>query len=264
MFANGGRRVNADADRPHPGPLRPHHLQARPARMPRLRRQELGQSARADADRPPRAGARSDDRLPDHLDHGRRRPARHRDRRRARSASRSPARPAPPTTRRTPGSSASRPISWSASIMGYDKPRHLARLRHRRPSRRADRQGLLQGGARRQAGDAVPRAARHQAHPGRCQDRPARRPGRLRSVILEAFKPGTAPPDSYSVIGRDTADAGVAGSPRFRPTPAAPFAAGTGGLVLTASDVAMQSASIAGAVCICAARTLRSRQRARI
>ena len=28
----------ADADRPHPGPLRPHHLQARPARMPRLRR----------------------------------------------------------------------------------------------------------------------------------------------------------------------------------------------------------------------------------
>ena len=28
MFANGGRRVKADADRPHPGPLRPYHLQA--------------------------------------------------------------------------------------------------------------------------------------------------------------------------------------------------------------------------------------------
>ena len=27
----------ADADRPHPGPLRPHHLQTRPARVPRLR-----------------------------------------------------------------------------------------------------------------------------------------------------------------------------------------------------------------------------------
>ena len=29
MFANGGRRVKADPDRPHPGSLRPHHLQAR-------------------------------------------------------------------------------------------------------------------------------------------------------------------------------------------------------------------------------------------
>ena len=37
MFANGGRRVKADADRPHSGPLWPHHLQARWPRMPRLR-----------------------------------------------------------------------------------------------------------------------------------------------------------------------------------------------------------------------------------
>ena len=28
MFANGGTAREADADRPHPGPLRPHHLQA--------------------------------------------------------------------------------------------------------------------------------------------------------------------------------------------------------------------------------------------
>ena len=86
------------------------------ARMPRLRRHQVGEPARADAGRQARAGARSDDRLPDHLDDGRRGPARHRRRSAARrSASRSPARPAPPTTRRTSGSSASRPTSWSAS-----------------------------------------------------------------------------------------------------------------------------------------------------
>ena len=37
----------ADTDRPHPGSLRPHDLQARPARMPRLRRRDVGQPARA-------------------------------------------------------------------------------------------------------------------------------------------------------------------------------------------------------------------------
>ena len=49
MFDNGGRKRQADPDRPHPGPLRPHHLQARPARMPRLRRRQMGEPARADA-----------------------------------------------------------------------------------------------------------------------------------------------------------------------------------------------------------------------
>jgi len=41
MLDNGGRRVKADADRSHPGPLWPYHLQARPARMRRLRRRFL-------------------------------------------------------------------------------------------------------------------------------------------------------------------------------------------------------------------------------
>ncbi|MGY4418552.1 penicillin-binding protein 1A [Bradyrhizobium sp. JR6.1] len=72
----------ADADRSHPGPLRPYHLQARHPRMPRLRRaRRLEEPAGAAARRPPRAGARSDDGLPDHRDDGRRGPARHRDRR---------------------------------------------------------------------------------------------------------------------------------------------------------------------------------------
>ena len=41
-----------------------------------------------------------------------------------------------------------------------------------------------------------------------CQDRAcARGPGDPK-VILEAFKPGTAPPDSYSVIGAESASSG--------------------------------------------------------
>jgi hypothetical protein len=70
----------ADAGRPHSGPLRPYHLSPRGARMPRLRRRQMAQPARTVAGRPPRAGDRPDDRLPDHLDDGGRRSARHGDR----------------------------------------------------------------------------------------------------------------------------------------------------------------------------------------
>ena len=49
-------------------------------------------------------------------------------------------------------------------------------------------------------------------------------------VILEAFKPGTAPPDSYSVIGvADTAD-GAAGVQRSPPDAGSAVRTGTGGL----------------------------------
>jgi penicillin-binding protein 1A len=45
--------------------------------------------------------------------------------------------------------------------------------------------------------------------------------------ILEAFKPGTAPPDSYSVIGASAGD----GSTPFGVAPGArPIGSGTGGL----------------------------------
>jgi penicillin-binding protein 1A len=44
-------------------------------------------------------------------------------------------------------------------------------------------------------------------------------------VILEAFKPGTAPPDTYSVIGEDATTAGYAAPPGERAV-----GAGTGGL----------------------------------
>jgi penicillin-binding protein 1A len=70
----------ADAGRPHSGPLRPYHLPPRGARMPRLRRRQMAQPARTVAGRPARAGDRPDDRLPDHFDDGGRRSARHGDR----------------------------------------------------------------------------------------------------------------------------------------------------------------------------------------
>ena len=89
--------------------------------------------------------------------------------------------------------------------LGYDKPRHLGKRRHRRRARGPDRPGFHEGRARRQAGGAVSRAGRHQAHSHRSEDRNARGPGDQR-VILEAFKPGTAPPDNYSVIGVTDAD----------------------------------------------------------
>ena len=100
--------------------------------------------------------------------------------------------------------------------IGYDKPRHLGARRDRRPSGGADREGFHESRARRQAGGAVPRAARHQADPRRPEDR-ACAPGRAPSrPILEAFKPGTAPPDNYSVVGYGN------GSSSRRARPAAP------------------------------------------
>ena len=178
MFANGGRRVKSDPDRPHSGPLRPHHLQARRARMPRLRRaRRLEEPARAAARRPPRAGAGCDDGLPDHLDDGRRGAGRHGDRG---EGSRQADRRQDRHHQRRKGCLVHR-------LLAGHRGRHLYRLRqaaqprarrHRRSSGRADRAGFPEARARRQAGDSVPGAGRHQADPRRCQDRHARRPGR--------------------------------------------------------------------------------------
>ena len=79
LFGDGQWRApdQAVADRPHPGPLRQDGLQARRARLRRLRVGGMERPDRAGADRQRRPGARSDDRLPDHLDDGRRGPARH-------------------------------------------------------------------------------------------------------------------------------------------------------------------------------------------
>ena len=198
MFDNGGRRVKPtliDRIQDRYGHTIFKHDTRECRRLRRARR--LEEPARAAADRPPRAGARSDDGLSDHLDDGRRGAARHRDRGAGKSASRSPARPAPPTTRRTPGSSASRRTSSSASISATTSRAISAGNAHRRPSGRADRQGFPEARARRQAGDSVPGAGRDQADPRRCQDRHARRPGRYRT---SSSKPSSPAPRRRIII----------------------------------------------------------------
>ena len=47
--------------------------------------------------------------------------------------------------------------------------------------------------------------------------------------ILEAFKPGTAPPDSYSVIGDNSGGSRARRPPHLR-TPNGAVGSGTGGL----------------------------------
>ena len=112
--------------------------------------------------------------------------------------------------------------------MGYDKPRHIGAARDRRPSGGADRARFPQGRARRQAADPVPRAARHQAHPRRCQDRHARRPGRHHT---SSSKPSSPAPRRRTIIRSSAPTADVSG----RPLPVSPDAdrairTGTGGL----------------------------------
>ena len=80
MFDNGGRKIQPTLidriqDR-YGRTIYKHDF----ARMPRLRRRQVGEPERADIGRQARARARPDDRLPDHVDDGRRRAARHRDR----------------------------------------------------------------------------------------------------------------------------------------------------------------------------------------
>ena len=97
----------------------------------------------------------------------------------ARSASRSPARPAPPTTRRTCGSSASRP-TWRSASISATTSRATSRTARPAAHRGADREGLPEGRACRQAGRAVPRAGRPQADPHRSEIRHAHRGGLAR------------------------------------------------------------------------------------
>ena len=75
--------------------------------------------------------------------------------------------------------------------LGYDKPQSLGDRATGGELLGADRARLHADGAEGQAADAVPRAARHQAHPRRPRLGHARRLGRGRGAILEAFKPGT-------------------------------------------------------------------------
>ena len=56
-------------------------------------------------------------------------------------------------------------------------------------------------------------------------------PGETGGTILEAFKPGTAPPDNYSVIGVADADGrGAPAAPQQQPDSGFFMRPGTGGL----------------------------------
>ena len=116
MLANGGKQVQRHADRPHPGPLGPARSGATTsASATGCKAEQWDGPGRARDRRRPQADHRPAHRLSDDLDPGGRGPARHGDRRsRSLEPCRSPARPAPPTRRRTPGSSATRPTSSSA------------------------------------------------------------------------------------------------------------------------------------------------------
>ena len=118
--------------------------------------------------------------------------ARHRQGRVQRSASRWPARPAPPTTARTPGSSASRPTSWSASLSASTSRGRSAARRPAARSRCRSGSTSCRGAAR------ASRRRRSACRPGSAWSGSTRRPGswpsrRQHSVIAEAFMPGTEP-----------------------------------------------------------------------
>ena len=99
------------------------------------------------------------------------------------SASRWPARPAPPTTARTPGSSASRPISWSAVFVGFDQPRRMGKRATGATVALPIWIEVMQEALEGQAGDAVP-------HPARAQPRAGR-------------TPTTGPPRAAAAANRD-------------------------------------------------------------
>ena len=204
----------ADADRPHPGPLRPDHLQARrSANAAAATRRAAGRtspsrswSTRREQVLDPMTAYQITSMMEGVVQRGTATVAQ------AKSASRSPARPAPPTTRRTPGSSASRPTSSVGVYIGYDKPRNLGKRRDRRPSRRADLQGVHEAGARRQAGGAVPRAGRHQADPRRCA-RPACAPARA-TRQAPSSKPSSPAPRRRTITRSSASPTPTGASPQ--------------------------------------------------
>ena len=143
MLVNGGKKIEPVLVERDPGPPRPDDRARRPARLRGLQRSTPG-TARRRRRCPTRARRSVDPRnayqMVSMLEGVV--AARHRQGRAGDRASRWPARPAPPTTARTPGSSASRPISWwrcssastSRSRMGKQRDR-----RHRWPCRSGSR-----------------------------------------------------------------------------------------------------------------------------
>ena len=137
MIANGGRKIDADADRPHPGPLRPRRSTSTTSgtAKPATRRPGAARPSRTLVDNreqvlDPMTAYQITSMMEGVVQRGTATTVA------AGRASRSPARPARPTTRRTPGSSASRPTSWSASSSATTSRGRWARGRPAACSRR--------------------------------------------------------------------------------------------------------------------------------
>ena len=164
-FANGGKHVKADADRPHPGSLGPDHLALRRPRMSGLQGGKLEGPGRADAaGGRPQADHRPAHGLPDHLDDGGRDPARH--------GNDHQADPPQCADGRQDRHHQRRKGCLVRRLHARPRGRCLHRLRlaaphgqghDRRPCRRAHLRALHEGCIGRQESGAVPNSARGQA-----------------------------------------------------------------------------------------------------
>ena len=166
---------HADADRPHPGPLRPHHLQARPARMPRLRRRQV--AATSPSRRWSTGASRCIDPMTAYQITSMMEGVVQRG---TATVVREVGKPIAGKTGTTNDEKDAWFVGFSPDLavgvyLGYDKPRQIGRGATGGQLGGADRHGVPEGRARRQAGGAVPRAGRHQADPRRSADRHARR-----------------------------------------------------------------------------------------
>ena len=120
---------------------------------------------------------------------------------------------------RTSGSSAFRPISWSVSTSAMTSPAVSAEPRKRGHTGCSDRQGFHEAGARRQAGDPVQDSGRHQAGPGRFQERHARR-SRARPAASSS-KPSSRAPRRRTITPISGSPMPTAGRCSRRRTPIA-------------------------------------------
>ena len=178
----------ADARRPGAGPLRPHHLPPRPARLRGLRRRRRRRRRPADDPLERRADHGRDHRLPDHLDAAGRREPRHQ-----RQLGR-PARPQPRRQDRHHQRGQGRlvhrlqPAHRRRLLHGLRHPAPARRERLRRHALRADLRRVHQGGDGGAGAGEMGGAAGRLLH----QDRPRHRPAPAR----QRQRPGRASPST--------------------------------------------------------------------
>ena len=199
MFANGGRRIKRDADRPHPGPLGPHDLRhdervcegcdapngtARPSRSLIDKREQVLDPLTAYQITSIMEGV---------IQRG------------TGSSIKEVGKHLAGKTGTTNDAKDLWFVGFSPDLavgvfMGYDRPRSLGDKTAQAALYTAPIfRDFMQMALKDKPDRAVPRAGRHQAdlRSGQRSSGPG--------SILEAFKPGTAPPEGYSVVGDGSA-----------------------------------------------------------